>query len=73
MKNLIAPGGIPTFVSLHENEVYENLLEKTCKHHLNERDTHLMQSLVNKGLVNKRIIKRVIENKKVYFMRRSVN
>ena len=68
MKNLIAPGGIPIFVSLHENEVYENLLEKTCRDDLNERDAHLMQSLVNKGLV-----KRVIENKKVYFMRRSGN
>jgi len=66
MKNLMAPGGIPTFVSLHENEVYENLMDKTCKDELNERDAYLMQNLVNKGLV-----KRVIENKKVYFMRRS--
>ena len=62
----MAPGGIPTFISLHENEVYENLMEKTCKDDLNERDAYIMQNLVNKGLV-----KRVIENKKVYFMRRS--
>lgn len=62
----MAPGGIPTFVSLHENEVYENLMDKTCKDELNDRDAYLMQNLVNKGLV-----KRVIENKKVYFMRRS--
>lgn len=66
MKSLMAPGGIPTFISLHENEVYENLMEKTCKDDLNERDAYIMQNLVNKGLV-----KRVIENKKVYFMRRS--
>ena len=66
MKNLMAPGCIPTCVSLHENEVYENLMDKACKDELNDRDAYLMQNLVNKGLV-----KRVIENKKVYFMRRS--
>jgi len=68
MKSILAAGGIPTFISLHESEVYENLINKICKDELNERDAYIMQGLVNKGLV-----KRVIENKKVYFMRRSGN
>lgn len=64
MKTINAPGGIPTFVTLHENRVYEDLVEQVCRDDLSERQIYLMQSLVNKNLV-----KRVIENKKVYYRR----
>lgn len=64
MKMIETPGGIPTFLTLHETEVYENLVERVCKTDLDEREIHLMQ-----GLVNKNLARRVIENNKVYFER----
>jgi predicted transcriptional regulator len=64
MRTINAPGGIPTFVTLHENRVYEDLVEKVCRDDLSERQIYLMQSLVNKNLV-----KRIIENKKIYYRR----
>ena len=64
MKTLTGPGGISTFVSLHENRAYETLVERVCKDDISERQALLLQSLVNKNLV-----KRVIENKKVYYQR----
>lgn len=65
MKMIETPGGIPTFLTMHECEVYENLLERTCKDDLNEREIELL-----KNLVNKNVVKRVIENKKTYFERK---
>lgn len=64
MKIIDAPGGIPTFVSLHECNLYEKITERLCKDDLNEREIYLIQSLVSKNL-----IKRVIENKKTYYQR----
>ena len=64
MKSIETPGGIPTFMSLHESEMYENLLERTCKDDLSEREVYLIQSLVNKN-----IVKKIVENNKVYYER----
>lgn len=64
MKSIETPGGIPTFISLHECEMYENLLERTCKDDLSERQVYLIQSLVNKN-----IVKKIVENNKVYYER----
>lgn len=64
MKTINAPSGIPVFVTLHENRVYEDLVEQKCRDDLSERDVYLLQSLVNKNLV-----KRIVENKKVYYRR----
>jgi hypothetical protein len=64
MKSIETPGGIPTFMSLHECEMYENLLERTCKDDLSEREVYLIQSLVNKN-----IVKKIVENNKVYYER----
>ena len=64
MKSIETPGGIPTFISLHECEMYENLLERTCKDDLSEREVYLIQSLVNKN-----IVKKIVENNKVYYER----
>jgi predicted transcriptional regulator len=64
MKTIYAPGGLPTFVTLHENRVYEDLVEQVCRDDLSEREIYLLQSLVNKNLV-----KRIVENKKVYYRR----
>jgi hypothetical protein len=64
MKTIETPGGIPTFLSLRENEMYENLLERICKTDLSERDNYLIQSLVNKNIVRK-----IVENNKVYYER----
>lgn len=64
MKTVEAPGGIPTFLSLHENKMYEKLTQTVCKDDLSEREVYLLQSLVNKNLV-----KRIVENKKVYYRR----
>jgi hypothetical protein len=64
MKSIETPGGIPTFLSLHECEMYENLLERTCKEDLSEREVYLIQNLVNKN-----IVKKIVENNKVYFER----
>lgn len=62
MKTVEAPGGIPTFINLHENRVYQRLENTVCKDDLSEREIHLIQSLVNKNLV-----KKIVENKKVYY------
>ena len=64
MKSIETPGGIPTFMSLHECEMYENLLERTRKDDLSEREVYLIQSLVNKN-----IVKKIVENNKVYYER----
>jgi|TARA_B110000908_G_C10247835_1_gene449889 hypothetical protein len=64
MKTIETPGGIPTFLSLKENEMYENLLERTCKTDLSEREIYLIQSLINKN-----IVKKIVENNKVYYER----
>ena len=64
MKTIETPGGIPTCLSLPECEMYENLLERTCKEDLSERENYLIQSLVNKN-----IVKKIVENNKVYFER----
>ena len=64
MKSIETPGGIPTFISLHECTMYENLLERTCKDDLSEREVYLIQSLVNKN-----IVKKIVENNKVYYER----
>ena len=64
MKSIETPGGIPTFISLHECAMYENLLERTCKDDLSEREVYLIQSLVNKN-----IVKKIVENNKVYYER----
>jgi len=65
MKMIETPGGIATFLSIDECGVYENLLERTCKDDLNEREIELLR-----GLVNKNVVKRVIENNKTYFERK---
>ena len=44
--------------------MYENLLERTCKDDLSEREVYLIQSLVNKN-----IVKKIVENNKVYYER----
>ena len=63
MKSIETPGGIPTFVNKLENKVYECMMEeRVCKDDLSERDAYLMQSLVNKNLV-----KKVVEGKNVYY------
>lgn len=62
MKTVEAPGGIPTFLNLYENRMYEKITDTVCKDELSEREIHLLQSLVNKNLV-----KRIVENKKVYY------
>lgn len=64
MRTITAPGGIPTFVTKYENQMYENLTGKKCKDDLSEREIYLLQSLVSKNLV-----KRIVENKKVYYRR----
>lgn len=64
MKTIRDPGGMPTFVTIHENRVYEDLVEQVCRDDLSERQIYLLQSLVNKNLV-----KRIVENKKVYYRR----
>ena len=64
MRSIETPGGIPTFLSLHECKMYENLLERTCKDDLSEREVYLIQNLVNKN-----IVKKIVENNKVYFER----
>ena len=64
MRSIAAPGGIPTFVTMHENKMYENLTDAVCKDDLSEREIYLLQSLVSKNLV-----KRIVENKKVYYRR----
>jgi predicted transcriptional regulator len=64
MRTINAPGGIPTFVTTHENQMYENLIDQLCKDDLSEREIYLLQSLVSKNLV-----KRIVENKKVYYRR----
>ena len=51
--------------SIDECGVYENLLERTCKDDLNEREIELLKSLVNKN-----VVKRVTENKKTYYERK---
>ncbi len=65
MRMIETPGGITTFLSMDECGVYENLLERTCKDELNEREIELLKSLVNKN-----VVKRVIENKKTYYERK---
>lgn len=62
MRSVIGPGGIPTFVSKLENKIYESISETVCKEDLSERDADIMQNLVNKNLV-----KKVVEGKKVYY------
>lgn len=62
MRSIIAPGGIPTFVNKLEHKIYESITETVSKEDLSERDVNLMQSLVNKNLV-----KKVVEGKKVYY------
>lgn len=64
MKSINAPGGIPTFVTMHENRVYQDLVEQVCKDDLSEREIYLLQSLVGKNLV-----KRIVEGNKVYYKR----
>jgi predicted transcriptional regulator len=64
MRTVVAPGGIPTFVNRHEGKVYESVTDRVCKDDLSERDVYLMQSLVNKNLV-----KKIIEGKKVYYQK----
>lgn len=64
MRTLLAPGGIPTFVSKKEHKVYEDLVERRCKDDLSERDVYLLQ-----GLINKNLVKKIVEDKKVYFER----
>ena len=62
MRSILGPGGIPTFVNKLENKVYESITETVSKEELSERDAYLMQSLVNKNLV-----KKIVEGKKVYY------
>jgi|TARA_B110000914_G_C15179044_1_gene316473 hypothetical protein len=62
MRSVLAPGGIPTFVNKLEHKVYESCNETVYKVDLSERDAYIMQSLVNKNLV-----KKVVEGKKVYY------
>lgn len=62
MRSILGPGGIPTFVSKLENKIYETVTETVCKEDLSERDAHIMQNLVNKNL-----IKKVVEGNKVYY------
>ena len=62
MRSILGPGGIPTFVNKLENKVYESITETVSKEDLSERDVNLMQCLVNKNL-----IKKVVEGKKVYY------
>ena len=62
MRSVLAPGGIPTCVNKIEHKVYESSTETVSKEDLSERDAYLMQSLVNKNLV-----KKVVEGKKVYY------
>lgn len=62
MKTVELPGGMPVFLSNQENMVYNNLTEEVCKSDLSERDAHIAQSLVNKG-----VVKRVIRDGKAYF------
>ena len=64
MKTIEQPGGIPVFISVHERQCYENLLERKCKDDLNERDLYLIQSLVNKN-----VVKKIVENNKVFYER----
>ena len=64
MKTIEQPGGIPVFISVQENQCYENLLERKCKNDLNERDLYLIQSLVNKN-----VVKKIVENNKVFYER----
>lgn len=64
MKSIEAPGGIPTFISLHECKLYDKIVERVCKDDLSEREVYLAQTLVNKNLLTK-----VIENKKTYYQR----
>ena len=64
MRTLLAPGGIPTFVSKRESAAYDKLQERCSKDSLSEREVYLMQNLVNKNLV-----KKIVENKKVYYER----
>lgn len=64
MKTIEQPGGIQVFISVHESECYENLLERKCKDDLNERDLILIQNLVNKN-----VVKKIVENNKVFYER----
>ena len=62
MKTVELPGGMPVFLSNQENMVYKNFTEEVCKADLNERDAHIAQSLVNKG-----VVKRIVRDGKTYF------
>jgi len=62
MRTVLAPGGIHTFVNKYEHTLYETLDTRICKDDLSLRDAYLMQSLVNKNLV-----KKIVEGKKVYY------
>lgn len=64
MKTVETPGGIPVFINTLENNVYECIIEETCKSDLNERDAYIAQQLVNKG-----ILKRYVREGKTYFKR----
>ena len=64
MRTIIAPGGLPTFVSKREGAAYDKLDCRCSKEDLNERELYLIQSLVSKNLV-----KKIVEDKKVYFER----
>jgi hypothetical protein len=62
MKTVELPGGIPVFLSNLENKVYECMTEEVCKEDLSERDMHIAQNLVSKG-----VCKRTQREGKTYY------
>lgn len=66
MKTVEIPGGLPVFINSLENKIYECIIEETCKSDLSERDAHIAQQLVNKG-----VLTRTIREGKTYYKRNS--
>lgn len=62
MRLVELPIGIPVFLSNVESKVYESMKEEICKEDLSERDAHIAQQLVGKG-----VCKRIQKEGKTYY------
>jgi len=64
MKLVETPGGVNVFLSNREFKMWEGLSNEQCKADLSEREQHVAQELVRKG-----VVKRSIREKKTYYSR----
>ena len=64
MKLIECPGGIGVFITNQEHTLWETLAEEQCSKDLSERDKHIAQGLVSKG-----VARRTIKDGKKYFSR----